>query len=58
MNYNYGIAFDYDITVIEKQLVMGNRCTYLSPSKKMYEGNYMFSIDSCSSTNKELKCRI
>ena len=47
-------CFDYDISVIEKQLVSGNRCTYLSPSKKMYEGNYMFSIDSCSATNKEL----
>ena len=47
-------CFDYDISVIEKQLVSGNRCTYLSPSKKMFEGNYMFSIDSCSATNKEL----
>ena len=46
-------CFDYDITIIQKQLVSGNRCTFLSPSKKMYEGNYMFSIDSCCATNKE-----
>jgi hypothetical protein len=46
-------CFDYDITVIEKQLISGNRCKYLTPSKKMYSGNYMFSIDSCCSTNKE-----
>ena len=46
-------CFSYDISVIEKQVISGNRCTFLSPSKKLYEGNYMFSIDSCCSTNKE-----
>ena len=36
-------CFDYDISVIEKQVISGNRCSYLSPNKKVYEGNYMFS---------------
>ena len=43
-------CFSYDISVIEKALLLNNRCTYLSPSKKMYQGNYMFTIDSCSAT--------
>tara|TARA_Y100000590_G_scaffold109760_2_gene125140 strand:- start:6924 stop:7580 length:657 start_codon:yes stop_codon:yes gene_type:complete len=47
-------CFDYDIAVIEKQVISGNRCSYLSPKKKIFTGNYMFSVDSCNSTNKEL----
>ena len=46
-------CFSYDIAVIEKQLLEGNRCKYLSPSKKMYKGWYMFTIDVCNSTNLE-----
>ena len=47
-------CFSYDIAVIEKQVVLGNRCSYLSPNKKVYEGNYMFSIDNCCATNRDL----
>ena len=47
-------GFSYDISVIEKQLLQGCMCKYLSPSKKMYKGWYMFTIDSCNSTNKEI----
>ena len=47
-------AFSYDISVIEKQLLQGCMCKYLSPNKQLYKGWYMFTIDSCNSTNKEL----
>jgi len=47
-------CFSYDITVIEKQLIGGNKCKYLSPDKVFYKGWYMFTIDSCNSTNKEV----
>ena len=46
-------CFSYDITIIEKQLLSGNQCKYMSPSKKWYHGHYMFSIDNCNSTNLE-----
>ena len=39
-------AFSYHITVIEKTTVPP-RARYLSPSKKWYQGEYLFTIDSC-----------
>ena len=46
-------CFSYDITVVEKQMLKGNQCKYLSPSKKWYKGWYMFTIDNANSTNLE-----
>ena len=46
-------CFSYDISVIEKQMLGGNMCKYLSPQKKWYNGWYMFTIDNCNSTNLE-----
>ena len=39
-------AFSYHITVIEKTTVPP-KARYLSPSKQWYEGEYLFTIDSC-----------
>ena len=39
-------AFSYHITVIEKTTVPP-KARYLSPSKNWYEGEYLFTIDSC-----------
>jgi hypothetical protein len=39
-------AFSYHITVIEK-ITVPPRAKYLSPSKKWYHGEYLFTIDSC-----------
>jgi len=46
-------CFSYDISVIEKQMLSGNQCKYLSPGKKWYNGWYMFTIDNANSTNLE-----
>ena len=46
-------CFSYDITIIEKQLLSGNQCKYLSPQKKWYKGWYMFTVDNANSTNLE-----
>ena len=40
-------CFSYDISVIEKTLLKGQRAKYYSSSKQWYEGTYMFTIDSC-----------
>jgi hypothetical protein len=34
-------------------MLSGNRCKYLSPNKKWYNGWYMFTIDNCNATNIE-----
>ena len=39
-------AFSYHITVIEK-ITVPPKAKYLSPSKKWYHGEYLFTIDSC-----------
>ena len=31
-------CFSYDITICEKQMLSGNQCKYLSPSKTWYKG--------------------
>ena len=46
-------CFSYDICITEKQMLSGNQCKYLSPSKKWYKGWYMFTIDNANSTNLE-----
>ena len=40
-------AFSYHITMVQKRQVFGAHCKYLAPSKKFYEGEYLFTIDSC-----------
>ena len=47
-------CFSYDISVIEKRLLKGQKAKYLSPSKKWYEGLYMFTIDSCHADTNTL----
>ena len=37
-------CFDYDITVIQKPLL--SRCEFFGKDKKMYAGEYMFTIDN------------
>jgi hypothetical protein len=41
-------CFSYDITVIEKRLLKGQRARYFAPSRKWYDGIYLFTIDSCN----------
>jgi len=38
-------CFDYDITVIKKPLL--SRCEYFGKDKKMYAGEYLFTLDNC-----------
>lgn len=40
-------SFSYSITVIEKSLLKGLRCAIYAKDKKYYQGEYMFTIDSC-----------
>ena len=40
-------SFSYYITIIQKRQILGCHCKYLAPSKKFYEGEYLFTIDSC-----------
>ena len=47
-------CFSYDITVIEKRLLKGQRAKYFAPSRKWYEGLYMFTIDSCNPDSNRL----
>jgi hypothetical protein len=47
-------AFSYNITVIQKSTLSGLKCKVLVKDKKMYNGTYMFTIDSCHSDPNEL----
>ena len=47
-------AFSYDITVIEKSTLKGLQCKVNMKDKKLYDGTYMFTIDSCHSNPNEL----
>lgn len=47
-------AFSYNISVIEKSTLSGLKCQVLMKDKKFYRGEYMFTIDSCSSEPNEL----
>ena len=47
-------GFSYNISIIEKSLLKGLQCKVLMKDKKLYDGQYMFTIDSCSSEPNEL----
>jgi len=47
-------AFSYNISVIQKSTLSGLRCKVLMKDKEMYNGTYMFTIDSCNSEPNEL----
>jgi hypothetical protein len=46
-------CFSYDVTIIQKVLLGGSVCKYMSPEKKWYKGHYMWTIDSCASSELE-----
>ena len=46
-------CFSYDITIIQKVLLGGSMCKYMSPEKKWYRGHYWWTIDSCASSAME-----
>jgi hypothetical protein len=47
-------AFSYNITVIKKSTLSGLTCKVFMKNKKMYNGTYIFTIDSCHSDPNEL----
>jgi hypothetical protein len=47
-------AFSYNITILEKSTLSGLHCKVYMKDKKYYNGNYMFTIDSCHSDPNEL----
>jgi hypothetical protein len=47
-------AFSYNITVLEKSTLSGLNCKVYMKDRKLYTGNYMFTIDSCHSDPNEL----
>lgn len=51
-------CFSYNITIIEKQMLKGLRCAVFMKDKQLYEGEYMFTIDSCHSDPQELNCSL
>ena len=46
-------CFSYDITIVQKVLLGGSMCKYMSPEKKWYKGHYWWTIDSCASSALE-----
>lgn len=51
-------CFSYNISVIEKQMLKGLQCAVFMKNKKLYEGEYLFTIDSCHSDPNELNCTL
>lgn len=51
-------SFSYYITVLEKQMLKGLQCAVFMKDKKLYEGEYLFTIDSCHSDSNELNCTL
>jgi len=47
-------AFSYNISVIKKSTLSGLQCKVLMKDKELYNGEYMFTIDSCHSEPNEL----
>jgi hypothetical protein len=45
-------CFDYDITVIKKPFL--NKCKFYAKNRKYYEGNYLFTIDTCHDNDSML----
>ena len=51
-------CFSYHITVVEKQMLKGLQCAVFMKDKELYEGEYLFTIDSCHSDSNELNCTL
>lgn len=51
-------CFSYHITVLEKQMLKGLQCAVFMKDKELYEGEYLFTIDSCHSDPNELNCTL
>jgi hypothetical protein len=47
-------SFSYNISVIKKQTLSGLQCKVYMKDRKLYDGEYMFTIDSCHSEPNEL----
>ena len=47
-------AFSYNISVIKKQMLSGLQCKVYMKDRVLYDGEYMFTIDSCHSEPNEL----
>lgn len=47
-------AFSYNISIIKKQMLSGLQCKVYMKDRKLYDGEYMFTIDSCHSEPNEL----
>ena len=47
-------AFSYNISIIKKQMLTGLQCKVYMKDRKLYDGEYMFTIDSCHSEPNEL----
>lgn len=47
-------AFSYNISVIKKSTLSGLTCKVFMKNKQMYNGAYLFTIDSCHSEPNEL----
>ena len=47
-------AFSYNISVIQKSTLSGLQCKVFMKNKEFYNGDYMFTIDSCHSEPNEL----
>ena len=47
-------CFDYHITVIQKPII--SRCKFLAKNKKLYQGDYLFTIDTCHPDNNLTNC--
>jgi hypothetical protein len=41
-------ALSYHVTVVDKPLLKGLRAQFFAKDKKVYQGEYMFTIDTCS----------
>lgn len=41
-------ALSYHVTVIEKPLLSGLRCEFFGKDKKLYPGEYVFTLDGCN----------
>lgn len=47
-------CFDYHLTVIKKPIL--SRCKFLAKNKKIYAGDYLFTIDNCHADNNSTNC--
>lgn len=47
-------CLSYNISIIEKSLLKGLQCKVLMKDKQFYNGNYLFTIDTCHSNQNEL----